>query len=101
MPSIVHSSEAVRGGLRPVRLRSSGVTLHELGGGALPVRPDEELLPYPRVLTDRLANWAQVAPQRVCIAKRGSGRDWRRLSYAEVFDAVRRIGQALLGRELS
>ena len=84
-----------------MRLRSSGVTLHELAGGVLLVQPEEQLRPYPRVLTDRLAHWAQVAPQRVCIAKRENGGDWRRLNYARVFDAVRRIGQALLCRELS
>jgi feruloyl-CoA synthase len=95
------SAKGVPGGLRPVRLRTSGVRLEELGGGILLLHPEEQLRPYPKVLTDRLAHWANIAPQRVCIAKRVGGGDWRRLTYAQVFDAVERIGQSLLGRELS
>lgn len=56
---------------------------------------------YPRVLTDRVAHWAVVAPERVCAAKRVGGGEWRRLTYAQVMAAVRSVGQALLDRGLS
>jgi len=91
----------MQGQLRPVRLRRSGVTLHELPGGALLVRPEEELRAYPKVLTDRLTKWAARVPRRICIARRDHGGDWRKLTYAEVLASVRRIGQALLDRKLS
>jgi len=90
-----------RGRLRPVRLRRSGVTLHELPDGALLIRPEEELGPYPKILTDRLAYWAARSPECVCIARRTNGGDWRKLTYADVFASVRQIGQALLNRNLS
>src|SRR5579871_1860293 len=87
--------------VRAVRLRTSGVTLEALPSGAFLVRPEEPLHPYPKVLTDRIAHWARVAPNRVCIAKRASGGHWLRLTYSEVMRALCGIGQALLDRGLS
>lgn len=87
--------------VRRVRLRTSGATLERLPGGGVLVRPEEPLQPYPRVLTDRVAHWAQVAPDRICVAKRAPSGEWRRLTYAEVMLAVRSIGQALLNRGLN
>ncbi len=86
---------------RPVRLRTSGVTMQTLADGTILVRPDEALRPYPKVLTDRLIQWAGVAPERCCIAKRGPSGEWQRLTYSEVVESVQRIGQALLDRKLS
>jgi feruloyl-CoA synthase len=88
--------------VRPVRLRSSGASIEHRADGAILVRADESLGPYPKVLTDRLVHWARVSPDRICAAKRQeAGGEWRRLTYAEVLDAVRRLGQALLDRGLS
>jgi feruloyl-CoA synthase len=87
--------------VRQVRLRTSGASVERLANGNLLVRPEEPLGPYPKVLTDRLAYWAGSAPERVCVAKRDNGGDWRRLTYAQVLAAVRSIGQALLARRLS
>jgi feruloyl-CoA synthase len=87
--------------VRSVRLRTSGATLERLADGTLLVRPEEPLGPYPKVLTDRLTHWAKIAPHKICIAQRQKNSDWRTLTYAQVQDAVRRIGQALLERKLS
>lgn len=91
-----------------MRMRTSGATLEHLPGGVMLVKPEEELRPYPKVLTDRLAHWAKVSPEKTCIARRGTsaGRQgvddqWRRLTYEQVWDSVRCIGQALLDRGLS
>jgi feruloyl-CoA synthase len=88
-------------GVRRVRLRTSGATLEHLPGGAMLVRPDEALKPYPKVLTDRLAHWAKLTPEKTCIAKRGPDDEWRELSYAQVMSSIESIGQALLDRGLS
>jgi feruloyl-CoA synthase len=88
-------------GVRRVRMRTSGASLHRRDAGVLLIKPDESLRSYPKVLTDRLAHWAKVSPDKVCIAKRGPDQEWRRLTYAQVFAAVRGIGQALLDRGLS
>ena len=87
--------------VRHVRLRTSGATAHPLGDGAILVRSDEPLGPYPRVLTDRLAHWAKISPHKICIAKREADSEWRKLTYAQVLQAIRSIGQSLLDRGLS
>src|SRR5580698_10476997 len=87
--------------VRPVRLRTSGATAHPLADGAILVRSDEPLGPYPQVLTDRLIHWAELSPNKICIAKREADGEWRKLTYAQVLQAVTNIGQALLDRGLS
>src|SRR5580704_14715590 len=87
--------------VRPVRLRTSGATTHTRADGAILVRADEALGPYPRVLSDRLIHWAEVSPHKICVARRGAEGAWRELSYAQVLQAVGAIGQSLLDRGLS
>jgi feruloyl-CoA synthase len=89
------------GTVRPVRLRTSGASLRRMADGSILVQPNELLRAYPRVLTDRLNQWATSFPDSICIAKRDASGKWIRLTYAHVFDSVRRIGQALLNRQLS
>jgi len=87
--------------VRRVHLRTSGASAAELADGSILVRPDEALGPYPGVLTDRVAHWADVAPDRICAAKRNESGQWHQLTYAQVLAAARSIGQALLHRGLS
>ena len=61
----------------------------------------EPLQPYPARLTDRLEEWARHAPERVQVAQRGADGQWRRITYAQMLERVRRIGQALATRGLS
>jgi len=88
-------------GVRQVRMRTSGASMQSRPGGVILIKPDEALRPYPKVLTDRLAHWAKVSPEKTCIARRGAGDQWRRLTYAQAWNSVRSIGQALLDRGLS
>ncbi len=88
-------------GVRRVRMRTSGATLEHLPGGAMLVKPEEALKSYPKVLTDRLAHWAQLTPEKTCIAQRGNDGEWRRLTYAQAMQSIESIGQALLDRGLS
>jgi len=87
--------------IRPVRLRTSGVSMERRADGAIIIRPDEPLETYPRVLTERLVYWAGVAPDRPLAAKRHAGGPWRFLTYGEALKKVRRLGQAFLDRGLS
>jgi feruloyl-CoA synthase len=59
------------------------------------------LAPFPARFTDRLVSGAQDHPERTLVARRGPDGEWIRLSYAEVLQSARRIGQALLDRGLS
>lgn len=75
--------------------------VHERPGGVIEMRSTEPLGPYPARLTDRLERWAREAPDRTLVAKRRAGGDWERVSYAEMLERARRIGQALLDRGLT
>lgn len=59
------------------------------------------LQPVPGRFTDRLVEGAGKHPERTLVARRGPDGEWIRLSYAQVLASARRIGQALLDRELS
>ena len=59
------------------------------------------LQPVPARFTDRLVEGARNHPERTLVARRGPDGEWIRLSYAQVLEGARRIGQALLDRGLS
>ncbi len=78
-----------------------GVQVEAQAGGAVHVRVPQELDACPDRLTDKLLYWAEHAPQRSYMAKRGPDGAWRHISYAQALDFARRIGQGLLARGLS
>ena len=87
--------------MRPVRLGEPGAVIEKRPDGTIHARSPVPLGPYPRRLTDRLAHWAKLAPERLFLAQRGAEGEWRRLSFGEAMACVRRIGAALLARGLS
>ena len=58
------------------------------------------LQPYRENLGQMLRHWGQKSPERIFLAERQSGGDWRQLSYAEVNRQANAIAQALLDRKL-
>jgi feruloyl-CoA synthase len=68
--------------------------------GTMLLRSPHPLAPYPAKLTERLEYWAATAPARTFLAQRTPS-GWRQLGYGETLDCVRRIGAALLRRDLS
>lgn len=68
--------------------------------GSILLSNAEPLGRYPRVMTERLASGATECPDRVFLGERSSGQ-WRSITYAQAFAAVRSIGQSLLDRGLS
>ena len=87
--------------LRQVRLGESGILLEKGPAGTIYARSPVPLGPYPKRLTERLAHWARLAPDRLFLAQRTADGDWRRLSYGDAMASVRRIGASLLARGLS
>jgi feruloyl-CoA synthase len=82
--------------VRPVRLGPRDITLEHRPDGAILIRSPHPLAPYPDKLTERLQYWAASAPDRSFMAQRDAGGGWRRITYAQTLDLVRRIGAALL-----
>ena len=67
---------------------------------------EQALREFPSRITDRLAHWAGIAPQRTFVAQRaktsdGKTGDWQRISYAQAWASARCIAQALIHRGLS
>ncbi|MDE2574090.1 MAG: feruloyl-CoA synthase [Rhodospirillales bacterium] len=86
---------------RAVHLGTLDAQFERRADGAILVRPTRPLRAYPARLTERLEHWARVAPDRVFLARREQGADWRRVTYAQAYAQTRALGQALLDRGLS
>ena len=95
--------------VRPVRLCAPEVIVDRRPDGTLHLKSARTLPHYPEKLTERLVHWANAAPDRVFMADRGpppqtgegNGGRWRTITYAQTLDQVRRIGTALLRKNLS
>jgi feruloyl-CoA synthase len=87
--------------LRPVRLGPASVDIERRADGAMVLRSPRALEAYPEKLTERLAHWANAAPERIFLSQRDGAAGWRSLSYREAYASVRAIAAALLERPLS
>jgi feruloyl-CoA synthase len=87
--------------LRPVRLGVFNPVVDRRPDGTIYLCCKDGLVSYPRKITERLAHWAETAPDRIFLAQRDMAGGWRTLTYKQVLADVRRIGEALLERELS
>jgi feruloyl-CoA synthase len=76
------------------------VELEKRADGTMVLRSPQKLGSYARCVTEWLVNWSDRTPDRVFLAER-SDKGWRKLTYRETYGAVRRIGQALLDRNLN
>jgi len=87
--------------LRPVRLGPLDVAVDRRADGTVYLDARHPLGAYPDRITERLARWANEAPERTFMAARDARGEWRRLSYAAALEGARAIGTALLARGLS
>ena len=87
--------------MRAVRLGPRDVVCEHRSDGTIHLTSPHALAPYPAKLTERLEYWAAVAPERTYLAQRTAASGWRKMSYGETLEQVRRIGAALLRRDLS
>ena len=86
---------------RAVRLCAPEVVVDRAADGTIRLRSPHALPPYADKLTERLEHWAREAPDRVFMADRAPDGGWRTITYAQTLEQVRRIGAALLERDLS
>jgi feruloyl-CoA synthase len=93
------ATEAPR--VRPARLGPLDAVVDRRADGTVYVRSPHALGPYAAKMTERLEHWAAHAPDRIFLAERDAGGEWRGVSYADALARVRRIAQALLDRGLS
>ncbi len=101
MASPQTASEEAPRRVRDVKLCAPEVQVDRRADGTIYLKSGRALPDYPEKLTDRLVHWANATPDRVFMADREPGGDWRTITYAQALDKVRRIGAALLTRNLS
>jgi feruloyl-CoA synthase len=68
-------------------------------GGGFVLRSPVPAPPSVRCIGDWLVHWARAAPERTFLAERVDGA-WRRTSYRDALDRVRRLAQSLLDARL-
>jgi feruloyl-CoA synthase len=85
---------------RPVKLGNPDIATRQQDG-LWHVDAVTPLDAYPPRFTDRLESGAALHPERTLVARRGLDGHWIRISYAQMLDRARRIGQALLDLGLS
>jgi feruloyl-CoA synthase len=87
--------------LRKISFCDPSVSIERRADGTIYLRPEAALGEYPLRITDRLHHWAEAAPNRIFMAERGPGGGWRKITFAEMLTASRRIASGLLARDLS
>jgi feruloyl-CoA synthase len=87
--------------IRPVTLGPQDVVVEYRTDGSILLRSPQPLGAYPDKLTERLEFWAAETPSQVFLAQRDNNGDWRTITYEQALEFARRIGEALLSRNLS
>jgi feruloyl-CoA synthase len=82
-------------------LEERHVVLTERADGTLLARNPAPLAEYPVHLAQRLAHWANRSPDRVFVARRDGSGAWQTITFAQMLERARRLGQALVERGLS
>ena len=72
------------------------VRIEKRPDGTLVLRSPIEFEPPKWSILDFIPEWAEKAPQRAFLAQRGRDGEWQRISYAELWQRVRSVGQAMI-----
>ncbi len=83
-----------------LRFAPAHVAVERRADGSAILRSPERLEPFARATGEWLVQWAAATPDRTFLAER-AGDSWRRVTYSESLDAVRRISGSLLTRRLT
>ncbi len=91
---------------RPLRFGVTRIEWREGSGGTRYLRADQDLQSFPDRLSDRLAHWAAIQPEKTFMARRVKADDgrlgpWRHLSYGQAWQSARSIAQGLIDRGLN
>ena len=84
----------------PLKFAEPALKTEHQADGSLLLSSSQPLAPYARCIGEWLVDWAGRTPRQVFLAERAAS-GWRRITYAETLAAARRIGGALLRKNLS
>lgn len=86
---------------RPVNMNWAKASLREGDNNTVYLTNSEPLPEYHRALFDQFDVWAEKTPDVTAIAERNSDNGWRRVTYKELKDQSRAIGQYLINKGVS
>ena len=101
MPASTPTATPATAPLRAVKLGALDVAVERRANGELLISNRDPLGTFHGNLSEPLQHWARTTPDQVFLAQRDAQDQWRRLTYAQALDQVKRIGAALLRRGLS
>lgn len=87
-------------GYRPAQLWNPQLGWDQRADGSWLIWRDDPIAAYPDRMTDMIDHWAAKTPDAIWMAER-DGDAWRKVSYAELAQHVRGMGQWLLDQGLS
>jgi feruloyl-CoA synthase len=87
-------------GYRQAQLWQPDLKWEKREDGSWIIWREDAIADYPERMTDMIDHWADKTPDAVWMAER-EGDDWRKVTYAELAETVRRVGQWLLNQPLS
>lgn len=84
---------------KPIDFLSRDIKVERRADGTILLQSNHRLKPYEKHVPAFLVKWAREAPDRVWLAqRRGPGREWLKVTYAEAKKQVDAVTQALLDR---
>jgi feruloyl-CoA synthase len=84
---------------KPIDFMSRDISVDRRADGTIVLQSNHKLKPYEKHVPAFLAKWAKDAPDRVWLAqRRGPGREWLKMTYAEAKQQVDAVTQALIDR---
>ncbi|MBS0523666.1 MAG: AMP-binding protein [Proteobacteria bacterium] len=84
---------------KPIDFLSRDIKTDRRADGTIVLQSNHKLKPYEKHVPAFLARWAKDAPDRLWLAqRRGPGRQWLKVTYAEAKRQVDAVTQALLDR---
>lgn len=86
---------------RHVDLHRSRLLIEQLPSGDQLLRAEQPLFDHPLRLSDCLLKHAAAAPERGFLAQRAPSGEFRVITYARALEYARKLGAALLARDLS
>lgn len=87
--------------MRPVEFLDYSPEVTVADDGTIYIIDRTKLPPYPVRITEALDRHAAENPDRIFIADRKGGGDWRTITYGEMRERARRVGQFLLEQNLT
>jgi len=81
---------------RTLRFAPRQILVTDRSDGTKILKSPIDFTPSQRSIVDFLPEWAEKAPDRICLAQRHAGPGWREIRYGQMWEQVQAMGQALI-----